>query len=87
MNCEMYGFTERTKALYGLLQDDLSRKVFWARLSADICPSVHNLVRLSCLCRNTTPEEAARKNRLAENLRTRIGDGNSPIVIYGTGMT
>lgn len=44
----MYDYTKKTTELFSLLQDDLSKRVFWARLRYNIEPSMTNLMELIC---------------------------------------
>lgn len=43
---EMYGFVERARECYQLLQDELSKEIFEARLTIDYNPSAANVARL-----------------------------------------
>lgn len=45
----MYNFFEQIKQDYQLLQDALSKKIFWARLMLDLEWTAENAKRLVCL--------------------------------------
>lgn len=79
---------EKMARLYGTLQDELSRKVFDARLMVDICPTVSHLTQLVQLNGYMPPENAARIGQMKEkfySLASQPASGAS-FIIYGTGM-
>lgn len=80
----MYDVMKRTRALYSMLQDELSKEIFKARLAFDLDPSMTNAVKLMCL------NPAIPKDRLEEaqswkkKLNT-ISHRKKKFVLYGTG--
>ncbi len=81
----MYSFIERARQSYQLLQDDLSKKIFWARLAYEFDPSSENeaqIVRLS--------ELQVWADGLLDNISDithAVRQGNKKLVLYGTNAT
>ncbi len=86
MDTMMYGSTVRLQELYGLLQDERSRAVFWARLRADIDPVTQNVADLAYLCSAITPEIRQKVAGCKDKLE-RLAKIRHKIVIYGTANT
>ncbi len=51
-----YAVSKRISHLYSLLQDDVSREIFFARLQFDICPSIGGWLHLANLSGKISPE-------------------------------
>lgn len=82
----MYHFIQRCQQLFGLLQDDLSKEIFKARLLLDVEPSMTNAMRLLCLNEaiQQNPEELAK--RLAwKDVMEELNCSGKKIIIYGAG--
>lgn len=45
----MYAYAQRCRQLFDLLEDDVSRKLFKARMIFDLEPSMSNAMRILCL--------------------------------------
>lgn len=53
----MYDHMKRTKELYNLLEDQLSKEIFQARLKLDLDYSAENSMNIGLLARIMPPEE------------------------------
>lgn len=80
----MYSFMEQARESYGLLQDDLSKKVFKARLAFDLESTMSNAMNLLGLNPGFRCEEAKQIADWKEDLQSLQRD-NIRFVIYGTG--
>ena len=83
----MYKFTQRCEQLFRLLQDDLSKEIFKARLILDVEPSMSNAMRVLCLNETSRKDPAKTAQRLAwretvENLKR---EGKN-LLLYGAGF-
>ncbi len=83
----MYGFVKRAENLYGLLQDDLSREIFWARLRYDIDPTMTNVMRLAGLMPSLgdgdiSQEELKRQRKWKETLQS-LAENSRKLLLYG----
>ena len=82
----MYGYINRLRNLYSCLEDDLSKKVFLARMECDVDPSAENWKHLTSLRSGYTEENAAfsrkRLNQLLDWARS-----HQELIIYGTGLS
>ncbi len=79
-----YEFISRIESLYSKLQDDLSRKIFWARLKCDISFSLSHIFDLFSLSGYLSKEEVEYKNRWKEDVSKLITSGKK-IILYGAG--
>lgn len=70
--------------LYELLQDDLSRRIFWARLEFDIEPSMSRVIRLLQFSEGYTEEEILTLKTWKETARKQR-DTQNKIFLYGSG--
>lgn len=79
---------EKMSQLYGTLQDELSRKVFDARLAVDICPTVSHLTQLIQLNEHMSPKDAVRIGQMKEKFYSLASQpaSDTSFIIYGTGM-
>lgn len=82
---EMYGFIERVGRCRRLLQDELSRKIFEARLAVDWDASPVNAARLVNLSEQRKWMDAL-DERIAEIIRA-IERSPRKLVLYGTNVT
>lgn len=81
----MYSFMESVKQSYELLQDDLSKKIFWARLKYDLEPSQENLAEIVAL-----GEQQKWMNILIENIPSIVHtaeESHKKVILYGTNVT
>ncbi|MCI8691098.1 MAG: FkbM family methyltransferase [Oscillibacter sp.] len=81
----MYGFIERARECYQLLQDELSRNIFEARLVLDYNPSSENIARIVALS-----EQQKWMDVVEENIPTiihTIEEKPRKLVLYGTNVT
>lgn len=81
MSADMYRVMGRARELYDLLQDERSRRVFWARLKCDLDGSAENVAALADL--NSVPKDTAHGKQMMEAFRTL--SETEKIVLYGTG--
>lgn len=77
----MYQYVENTAKLYGLLQDDLSRKLFWERLRCDIHPTLDNTFQIV----RTAVGEARKSDTYWENIFHEVSASNKKLILYGPG--
>lgn len=83
----MYNFTKRTQQLFDLLQDDLSKEIFKARLLLDIEPSMSNAMRVLCLNEDIQQDPAELKKRLEwKKTLEELNRSGKKIVLYGAGF-
>lgn len=82
----MYHFIDRFHTLYGLLQDEQSKKIFQARFAIDMEPSIPNIKCLVSLgsCRNR--EFLGWNQSRLEKLR-KLNREHKKIILYGTAST
>jgi len=81
----MYGFIDRVGQCYQLLQDELSRKIFWARLGYDLEQSPENVSKIVSL-----GEQQAWIDELSKNIPDiihNVQQNNKKLVLYGTNVT
>lgn len=71
-------------ALYPHLQDRLSKRIFWARLHADVEPSVEHMLHLFGLTGLICEAEAREQMRWREAFERLLGEGKQ-VFLYGTG--
>lgn len=81
-----YEWIPQIRQLYGLLQDEMSRRLFWDRLRCDVAPSVEHTAALCADAFGLTPAEQAAQLRLGERARAlhRLG---KRLLLYGAGST
>ena len=80
----LYRYAERVKELYELLEDELSKKIFLARIQFDITYSVEDALRLFGLTGILTEEEAAIQLSCRKTLN-QIKKENKKVILYGAG--
>lgn len=81
----MYSFFERTRQMYLLLQDSLSKKIFMARLSCDLDPSPENISRLVALGEENQWLDAF-KGSIPTIIRLQ-NQNPKKLILYGTNVT
>lgn len=81
----MYSLVERAKQCYQLLQDELSQKIFEARLVLDFDPSPTNIARMVRLGEQQSWLDAMEKSIPA--FLNRIEQAPRKLVLYGTNVT
>lgn len=83
----MYEFSQRCEQLFRLLQDDLSKEIFKARLLLDVEPSISNAMRVLCLNEISQKDTAKTTERLAwkETVEGLEKEGKK-IFLYGAGL-
>lgn len=82
----MYQAVKKAAVLYHCLEDDLSKKVFWARLKYAITPSLSSRLELLRLNRYVTQDQIKAAEAMKSYLEQAIQQGKK-IVIYGTGLS
>lgn len=82
----MYHFIEKLHTLYGLLQDDLSKEIFQARLAIDVEDSSSNIKRLVSLGSYKDQLFLGWTQQQIEVLRT-LDRENKKIILYGAGSS
>lgn len=80
----MYDAVKRARRLYSLLQDELSKEIFKARLAFDLEPSMANAVKLLCLNPSISQDEAEDVQSWRKTLDS-IAENKKKFVLYGTG--
>lgn len=81
----MYNFIERVGRNYRLLQDELSKKIFWARLAYDFEASPENVAQIVSL-----GEQQNWIDTFVDSLPNIIraaGKDNKKLILYGTNVT
>lgn len=81
---DAYYQIKRVSELYGLLQDDISRNIFWARLKQDIAPSITGMIQLFGAMNELSYEEFGQKFKWKEEFRRILSEGKQ-IFLYGAG--
>lgn len=84
-NRDMYDFLERASECYGLLQDELSRKIFWARLQCDFSYSPETTMELVRLGEQKKWLDALEAK--IPDIAYRARKENKKIILYGTNAT
>lgn len=79
-----YEFIGRTVELYNALEDELSKKIFCARLQCDITNSVDDALNLFALTGMLTPQEHTEQMKWRETF-SKLQDENKKIILYGAG--
>lgn len=82
---DFYEGAKRAAELYPLLQDDLSRELFWARLKFDLCSSAETMLRLAWLSGLISQEEYNAQLNWKNTVNTLARQGRR-LVLYGAGM-
>lgn len=80
----MYDAVKRARGLYSLLQDELSKEIFKARLAFDLEPSMTNAVKLLCLNPSIPQDEVEAVQSWRKTLDS-IAEDKKKFVLYGTG--
>ena len=78
-----YELTTRTSELYKILEDDISRDIFWARLKFDIAPSIANILRAANVMRAISDEEYQRRCLWKNRFKAIMAKGDN-ILLYGS---
>ena len=81
----IYSFVERAKQCYLLLQDDLSRKIFEARVILDLDPSLQNIAGVVRLGEQQKWLDAVKKS-IPDILHT-LKQAPKKLILYGTNVT
>lgn len=82
---DFYEITGRIASLAGLLQDDLSRAVFQARLQFDICPTGAGYLKLGSLSGLFSAEEFEKQGAWKKTVKNLLKEGKK-ILLYGAGL-
>lgn len=77
-----YIFANRMSNLYGLLEDEHSKKIFWARLQYDCERSLENEARLFQLTGYATKEELKLREQLP-GISLRLKEAGKKLFLYG----
>ena len=77
-----YAYMEKIVELYGQLQDELSKEIFWARLKCDTTISVNNALNLFALTGMLTSEEIFRQKSWRTEFES-LNQQNKKILFYG----
>lgn len=80
----MYSLVERARESYALLQDDLSKRIFKARLTFDIEPTMSNAMNLLLLNPELNCQEVKEILEWKQTLKQIERDGKK-FIIYGAG--
>lgn len=80
----MYKTMEKTREIYSLLQDNLSKEVFKARLAFDLEPTMTNAMNLLLLNQDLSRGQAAEVRDWKKTLQV-IKKENKNLAIYGAG--
>lgn len=81
---ELYTIADHMAEFYNLLQDDLSRNIFWARMQFDLEPSMSRAVQLLRFTEGYTDDEFAALNHWKEIFHD-LRDAQKKIFLYGAG--
>ncbi len=81
----MYSFIERARQSYQLLQDDLSKKIFLARLAYEFDPSSENEAQIARLSELQVWADGLLDN--ISDITHAVHHGNKKLVLYGTNAT
>lgn len=81
-----YECVHRIEELFGLLQDEKSRRLFWDRLKFDVFPSLDNLIQLGTDAFDLTSAEQEEYYGIAAAAE-RIQAAGDKLLLYGTGKT
>lgn len=79
-----YNITDKVVKLYSLLQDDLSKEIFWARLKTDISPTMESLLALYKASGVPTQEELSLQETWKEKF-SELTECGKKIILYGAG--
>ncbi len=82
---EQYKFMKRISELYSTLEDELSRKLFWARMQYDVEPSVESAIQFYGLAANLSKEELELNYRWKDMFSEIRLNGNK-LYLYGAGV-
>lgn len=80
----MYGLIKSAQESFNYLQDDLSKKIFMARLAVDIEPSMSNIIQLLQLNSTFDAEELEEVQTWKKKIQY-VHDLGKKLVLYGTG--
>lgn len=84
----MYHYIDRIHTLYGLLQDDLSKEIFKARILLDMEPSMSNAMRVLCLNEALQHNSVEIARRLAwKDTVEKLNHTEKKVILYGAGIT
>lgn len=79
-----YDNIDHIAAMYELLQDDLSRNIFWARLQFDLTPTMSGAIQLLQWSEGYTEDEVIALKTWKETFR-KLHDAQKQIFLYGAG--
>lgn len=79
-----YDSVDHIATLYELLQDDLSRSIFWARLQFDFNPTMNGAIQLLQFSEGYTEEEILALKTWKKTFR-KLHDAQKQIFLYGAG--
>lgn len=82
---ELYNCIEHIAELYTLLEDNLSKEIFWARLRHDCDWTLENASRLFCLADDVTEEEKEFRHKL-KSIFEQLNKARKKIFLYGAGV-
>lgn len=82
---EQYAFMKRLSELYNVLEDELSRKLFWARMQYDTEPSVESAIQFYGLAANLNKDELELNYSWKDTFSEILSKGNK-LFLYGAGV-
>lgn len=81
---KLYEYTARMAELFGLLQDEKSRSIFWDRLKCDVQPSLEYIADLYADAFDMTSQQRQIEKDLAKQARQFHAEGKK-LFLYGAG--
>ena len=81
----LYEFSLKVKEIFNLLEDNLSKDTFIARLKCDLNPSLQNIMDLMCL-RSGISDNKRKQIRNWIDTVSELNNKRKKIIIYGTGI-
>ena len=82
---KQYLFMKRLSELYGLLEDEFSRKLFWARMQYDVEPTIDSAIQFYALAAGINKTELERHYNWKDTFNNILARGGS-IFLYGAGV-
>lgn len=79
----MYDDAKKNKECYNLLSDELSKRIFWARMKCDMEANLSNTMELSALQTHLKEADKTKSTNGIEHLK-RLNKNGDKIIIYGT---
>ena len=80
-----YDFVKRMSELYGLLQDDQSKALFWDRLTFDVAPGVINIIDMFADGIGLTADQGKEQHTIHQKLENLKAQGQR-VFLYGGGV-